>query len=418
MRAVAAVALLALLALAPSAAPASVGAQPSHPDCSATTPLGAVAPARPIWCEFPLATGPSTLRQGPNAWADDWQHGLSNADLGGGYAAGVIGGGRAAHWRHQDHWMADLVADTGQYPTLMAAWMRPDRTFRPDDTGRVVVEFEVAVPIAGTRNVGPLSDSWPEVVLSTAAAPTSSNPWGSPFRPNGVYLYEAYPRDWTFGCRLQQSRHPICALYRPDTDGVSNHAGGPDRVWEVNQNGGDVRFEQGGDPSVPGLGDVWAVCSSADDPDAVCRNTFRLELTPTDLWLYVRKPGVPSWTLYYRAGLEDDALGSVLNAPGGFYAYFGDFAYRITDGTVVRFHWDRLAINPDLLGAPPSPSPSPTPSPPPTPTAQASPTPTATPTATPAPALCEYLVWIDGTPTTQNRQVATDSTLRRALGCP
>ena len=169
--------------------------------------------------------------------------------------------------------------------------------------------------------------------------------------------------------------------------------------------------EFGGDPSVAGLADAWAACASTDDPDAVCRNTFRLTLTPTRVRIDVRRPGATAFVRYYEAGLIDARLGNVLNAPGGFHVFLGDFAYGITDGTVVRFHWDRVAVNPHLLGgAPPTPTPPPTPPPPPT----------ATATATPAlaPARCEYLVWVDGAPTTQERQVATDPALRRALGCP
>jgi hypothetical protein len=318
--------------------------------------------------------------------------------------------------------------------------MRPDRTFTPDPEGKAVVEFEVAVPIAGTRDVGPLSDSWPEVVLSPASAPTTMNPWGSWMRPNGTYLYEAFPHAWAFGCRMQQSRHPICALYRPDTDGVENYAGGPDRLWEINQNGGDVTDEFGGDPSVPGLADAWAVCASDQDPDVACRNLFRMTLTPSRVRIDVKKPGAPDFVRYYEAGLIDTNLGNVLNAPGGFRVFLGDFAYRITDDTVLRFHWDRLAVNPHLLGAleatpiwtptppPGSPTPSPTASPtssstssatastgaasmtptvgpspsssatststPPSPTPSITPSPAPTPTVVPA--ACEVLVRVNG----------------------
>ena len=347
-----------------------------------------------MWClPQPLPGGPSTFVEGANGWLDTWQHGLSNSDLGAGYAEGVIGGASAIHWRHNQHWMVDLKADTGEYPTQAAAWMRPDRTFFKDDAGRVVIEFEVAVPVAGTRDTDQISDSWPELVLSNAPAPTSMNPWGSPWRQNGTYLYEAFPQAWTWGMRMQQSRHPIAALYKPSTPGTPSYAGGPDRVWEINQNGGEVRFQEGGDPSSPGLADKWAVCSSADDPDAICRNLFRLELTNTELWLYVKKPGAPAYSLYYRAGLIDANLGHILDNPSGFYVFFGDFAYRIVDDTVIRFHWDRIAVNPETIGqeAPPStptrtatPTRTPTATPP-VPTATAASTTTSTPTPEPSP---------------------------------
>jgi len=357
-----------------------------------------------MWClPQPLPSGPSTFREGTNGWLDTWQHGLSNSDLGAGYVEGVIGGASAIHWRHNQHWMVDLKADTGEYPTQAAAWMRPDRRFFKQDDGRVVIEFEVAVPIAGTRDSDQISDSWPELVLSTAPAPTTMNPWGSPWRQNGTYFYEALPQAWTFGCRMQQSRHPICALYRPVSAGTPSYAGGPDRIYEVNQNGGEVvpGSEFGGDPSTPGLADKWAVCARTDDPDVICRNLFRLELTNTEMWLYVRKPGAPAYSLYYHAQFINNALGNVLDNPSGFYVFFADFAYRITDDTVIRYHWDRIGINPETIGAPPA-TVVPTVTAPPTGTPPSTVTttpvpPTATVTATRTPTLVPS-VTATGTP--------------------
>jgi hypothetical protein len=296
---------------------------------------------------------------------DDFNHGQSHASLSTAYVEGKVGDAiDVIHFQHNDHWMADIQGDNGAWPTLGAAWARPDRTFRPEN-GKVVVEYEVAGPIAGTREVGGLSDSWPEVVLSTAPAP-------SKLRQNGTYLYESFAGYWTFGCRMQQSEHPICALYEP----ADGYAGGPTRQWEINQNGGDVRSDWGGDPSVSGLAGVWKACSSTQDPDTICRNKFRMELTPDAMKLFV------NGTLYYEAALIDTKLGNVLNAPGGFYVYFGDFAYRIEQDVVVRFHWDRIAVNPDSGGSAPPPSePTSTPTPSSTPAAQ----PTATPTRTPTP---------------------------------
>jgi len=68
--------------------------------------------------------------------------------------------------------------------------------------------------------------------------------------------------------------------------------------------------------------------------------------------LDVRKPG-RDWIHYYhatpcndRTGCTTGQLGQILNAPGGFYIYFADFAYRIENDAVIRFHWDHLAVNP------------------------------------------------------------------------
>ena len=305
------------------------------------TPLGALPPAKPMLCDH-LSAAVDTHTAGPNSWYDDFNHGTTMAELPAAYVQGHVGpGGVSKHFLHNNHWMVDIRSDSGEYPTLLAAWLRPNRTFTTN--GSVVVEFEVATPIAGTRDVdNVISDSWPELTISKAAAPTTMNPWGSPFRPNGTYLYEAFPQAWTFGCRMQQSEHPICALYKPDTDGVENYAGGPDRLWEINQNGGDVTYQFGGDPAAaPGLDEAWAECAATDDPDTVCRNTFRVTLSAARILIEVKKPG-GSYVRHYEAGLLP-GLENVLNGP--FYIFFGDFAYRIENNEVIRFHWDHLSVN-------------------------------------------------------------------------
>jgi hypothetical protein len=312
------------------------------------TPLGALPPAKPMLCDV-LGPAVDTARHGPNRWVDNFEHGATMSGLAPSYVRGRVGdGGVARHFIHNNHWMVDIRSDSGQYPTLLAAWMRPRARFRPKPNGRVVIVFETATPIAGTRDVDAISDSWPEFAISTAPAPTGMNPWGSAFLRNGTYFYEAFANADVMGCRMQQSRHPICAFYRAGSD----TAGAPDRLWEVNQNGTDVRFEFGGDPSGPGLADAWATCSQTDDPDTRCRNTFRVTLTSHRIRIGVKKPG-GAFVRYYEAvpcndreGCTGGQLGRILNAPGGFYVYFADFAYRIENDEVIRFHWDRIAINP------------------------------------------------------------------------
>jgi hypothetical protein len=303
------------------------------PACDRETPLGALPPAVPEWCQPSLAPGADTAAEGANSWVDDFNHGQTHASLSSAYVDGKVGDAvEVIHFQHNEHWMADIVGQDDDWPTMGAAWIRPDRTFRPDE-GTVVLEYEVAGPIAGTREVTGLGDSWPEVVLTTAPRPSA-------LRQNGTYLYESFAGDWTFGCRMQQSQHPICALYEP----ADGHAGGPARQWEINQNGTEVAFQQGGDPTVEGLGGVWKACTSVEDPDTVCRNKFRMELTSSEMKLFVN--GTP----YYHAGFIDSGMSNILDAPEGFYVYFGDFAYRIEGGVVVRFHWDRIAVNPPSPG--------------------------------------------------------------------
>jgi len=335
--------------------------------------MGAIAPARPIWCEA-LTLGRDTHAGGTNNWSDDFNHGQSMAQLSPVYVHGFIGNGDALHFQHNDHWMVDIQSEGRN--ALIGAWMRPNRSFRPQADGALVIEFEVAGPIAGTREGDTISDSWPELVLSTAPAPPGMQAWGSPFRKNGTYLYEGFPGFWTFGCRMQQSMHPICALYMNDLGTAGTR---PSRLWEINQNGNEVGFEFGGDPANKDLADVWKACNSTQDSDVICRNKFRWEIRANEVKLFTN--GV----LYYHAGLIDSALDNILKAPGGVYVFFGDFAYRMDPGRVLRFHWDRIAIN-TSAASPPSAGPAPTSS---TTSGAATATPTRTPTvgptATPTP---------------------------------
>lgn len=317
--------------------------------CNGVVPLGAIAPAVPEWCQAPLPAGIDTHVESANAWVDNFNHGQSHAGLNSSYARGKANGGAidVLHFQHNNHWMADIQGDNGQYPTMGAAWMRPDRTFNLEN-GKLVIEFEFAGPIAGTRNAPGIGDTWPEFTLTSDPSPAN-------LRQNGTYLYETFAGSWTFGCRMQQSKHPICALYEPQ-DGPPAF---PYRRWEINQNGGDVISEINGGDHV-GTGDAidqaWKGCTSVQDPDTLCRNFHRIEITSTTIKFFIN--GVPG----YSAVLKNNELGNVLNNP--FYVYFGDFAYQIEQNVVVRFHWDHLAINPEALGSP-------------------TPTPTVTPTSTP-----------------------------------
>jgi hypothetical protein len=317
------------------------------------TPMGALPPAKPMLCDMlnPGSMTADAVGAGGIAttWSDNFEHTQHMATLPANYAQGHVGpGGTSKHFLHNNHWMADIRSDSGQYPTLLAAWMRPVLPFVPKANGEVVIEFEVATPIAGTRDNDSISDSWPEVTISTAAAPSGVQSWGSPFLRNGTYFYEAFPTANTMGCRMQQSRQIICAYYPAGSDG----AGAPDRQWEINQNGTDVvpGSEVGGGPTPASL---WAGCTSADDPDTICRNKFRLTLTASTLKFEVQKPGAAGYTEFYRStpcndrnGCETGQMGDIINNPGGFYVYFADFAYRIENDEVIRFHWDHLAVNP------------------------------------------------------------------------
>jgi hypothetical protein len=84
------------------------------------------------------------------------------------------------------------------------------------------------------------------------------------------------------------------------------------------------------------------VCHGTD-PDTNCRDRFRLELTRDSLTLHVNGVNYFAAT-QLPAGKTMDAR---INTD--VYAYFGSWIYRPSADT-VRFHWDRVAVNP---GTPP-----------------------------------------------------------------
>jgi hypothetical protein len=187
----------------------------------------------------------------------------------------------------------------------------------------LVVEADVA---AGIDDYG--GEAWPELMVSMAPGPTDRV-------VDGLYAYGYFGRFYTFGCRLQSSRVPICALY--DDTGRSVGQGG--RVFETSffQPIGRITF--GGGPFNPELDAAWRRCAGTD-PDENCRDRFRLELTQDSLNLYVN--GV----LYFRqAEIVPDKQFPAEMLNGDVYVYFADMIYKPAADT-VRFHWQRLAVNP------------------------------------------------------------------------
>ena len=313
--------------------------------CNDTVPLGALAPAIPEWCKDPLVAGLDTHAEGANSWVDDFDHGQTHAALNGAYVSGDLGLTDSIFFQHNNHWMVDI-----QGPGKGAAWMRPNRSFAAEN-GTLVVETEVAPSIA-TYNTSTLGDFWPEIVVTSAPAPTFS-------RPDALYLYDEFANNWTFGCRLQRDGSPICALFNNSAGG----AGSGGRVWEASwfQCAGSISCSGGATWAAPG---AWKTCSNSDDPDAICRNKFRLELTNDSFTLYVN-----GQRYFQQKGLP--SLNNLLAQP--LYVYNGSVVYQFGSG-VLRAHWDHLAVNPESSGG----------STPPPPT-QTTAVPTATPTNTPTP---------------------------------
>jgi cell division septation protein DedD len=308
--------------------------------CTSTVPRGALAPAIPEFCKMPLAPIAETFTQGANSWSDNFNAGSQHNSMGS-YVTGTYGisNSNALFWRHNEHWMVDIQGPTDQG----GAYMRPPKSFVAEN-GAMVVETEVADAAYGLD-----PNVWPEVTISRGAAPTKVD----------LYFYEAMDPAPTFGCRLQRDGFPICE-YR-------NNGG---RVFEASDFQTDHAASSfGGGPwAAPG---AWKTCNSTQDPDATCRNVFRLTVTQNSFRLdvngqrYFEQKGVPS-------------MAALLNGP--MYVYNASTLWRV-DGDVFRYHWDHFAVNPGSTGTLPQTQGTPTP----TPAATATPKVTATPSATATP---------------------------------
>lgn len=296
---------------------------------SATTPVGALPPALPIWCIPAGPSGSATFQEGPNRWLDDFDHGLTNAPIGNGYREFQIGGTeRFAHFRHNHHWMQDIAADRKGGVVL-----RPDRAFQFEN-GKLVIETDFA---AGVQSYG--GGIWGEIVVTTAPNPTGE-------RHDALYAYDYFPGHYTLGCRLQTDRIIVCSLFDNTSRGI--FAGG--RIWEMSffQQVGST--SEGGGPW--GEGDKrFRVCNGSD-PDENCRDRFRLELTANSLALYVN-----DYRYFAQTGLPN-LPAALTNSP--VYTYFAGVVAGVLPGDqTVRFHWDRIAVQNGSGAVTPPPPPAP-----------------------------------------------------------
>jgi hypothetical protein len=302
------------------------------------TPMGALPDQpRPIWCYDPPETGASTFRQGANSWIDDFNHGLSLADLGPGYrvfstaeAGETERLNRFQYWRHADHWMVD-VNGRDQTPqngpwNFGGTTMRPDRSFRFQQ-GRLVVEADVAAGISQYDGT-----AWPELTVTTAPRPTGVT--------DGLYAYGFFRGHWTFGCRLESGRALNCALF----DGRPEAEGG--RLYELPLRNAEGMRVWGGGADTPETNAAWRVCRGTD-PDTNCRDRFRLELTRDTIDLYVN--GVRFFSVS-QIPPDRQLPPALLN--GDVYVYFASWIGKPNADT-VRFHWDRVAVNPGTSSSPP-----------------------------------------------------------------
>ncbi len=294
-------------------------------------PLGAVPPGPPAWC-FPLVAGVSTARSGANSWVDAFDSGLDHTRFPATYR--VFEAARPStvtltrHFIHNGHWMVD-VAGSGATPdeyegdrrdALTATnWggglVRPDRTFRFAD-GRLTVEFDMAAGMLAYH------DGWPEIVVTTAAAPTGID--ADPTHAIGVF--GGAP---SVGLRLYTDRTALSSAY--DAMG---------RVFELSterSEGAATSF--GGSPNTPALASAFRLCARAA-PDTECRDHFRVEFTNDSVRLWAN--GV----LYFEeSGLPPAKRLPAALTGGDVYVYFASWAY-LGQAATERFHWGRIAINP------------------------------------------------------------------------
>lgn len=274
----------------------------------------------PVFCLIENS-GLGTEQSGQNSWYDDFNHGLSFADFTNTQYQEFnnIGAWQTINWRHNDHWMVDMAPhpqDTTYGWNRGMSMLSPNQTFQFEN-GMFIVETTVA---AGHDAYD--EKAWPEIVISTGSTPYHT--------PIDLYGYDQFPEYWTLGCRLQNTRVPICAL-------KSNNGTPPQgsfRVWEMSFWQPVGTYNYGGYPG-GGLENYWNVCA-VTEPDTVCLDHFRLELTATSLKLYVNgglyfeQSGIPA--------LPDELL------DGDIYVYLvSSHVNHLAD--TIRYHWDNFAIN-------------------------------------------------------------------------
>jgi hypothetical protein len=337
-----ATALAALLVIGACSAPGSTGpVDRAHdhgtgatlPCADPAPPLGALPPAVPAWC-LTLADGVDSAIRGVNSWTDDFASGVANARIPSSYRVFELGRRRTSsvfmtqHFAHNGHWMVDVAgrgAPLGVYagavddfeigPNNGGALMRPGATFRFVD-GRLIVEVDVAAGMAAYGD-----HAWPEVVVTTADAPTSHE-------SNGWYAAGIFGGHPVVACGFPADRLSECRIY--DRDTISAHLNARSSAGSA--------FAEGGAPTTAARDTAWRTCAPSQ-ADEACRDRFRLVLEKDAITVsvngvrYMEHRGLPQ-----GARLPDELLDS------NVYVYFASWTY-LGDPAVVRFHWGRIAIN-------------------------------------------------------------------------
>lgn len=303
-------------------------------------PTTQAEPMGAIWC-YDRGPAPEPTRVSEaNSWIDDFSYGgdlrsFNDGDLD--YRifnqAGDNPPDRAEHWLNHNHWMVDSSgAFTG------GSSMRPDRSFTFED-GTLVIEADVAADIPEYGN-----DNWVELTVTDAAEPNTV--------VDNLYAYGQFGVNHSIGCRLQLSAVPVCASYGPvgttPTPGCSSNAV---RSIEISFHQHCGETSGGGlwatDPLYPeNRAEDFARSCEPNQSDIFCRDRFRMELTKDSLTLFVN-----GFKLFESKDWPSDKHLADSFISGEVYVYFSNWSWR-SDGELVRYHWDRLAINP--IGGPTS----------------------------------------------------------------
>ncbi len=353
-------AALGVVTLLMTAGSMLMGAVPAQAYTCATVPVGQANPSpepepmQPVWCLGAMAAEPTTrVVDRFGGWSDEFQTNvqlghLNDGDMGYRVYNGLSSGGQvqSRHFVNNNHWMLDMSHNNG------GAAISPNQSFRFQN-GKLVVETDVAAGVPGYFDSGG-DVVWPEVVWSTAPAPTSNI-------VDGLYLYGHFGGAWASGCRLHGERAMICALEADHTVPTNNDTApcfsfGNTRVFELSG------FEQCGtrhsgfavDFGAPA--NAWRQCK-ANQMDMFCRDRFRLEWSQSGFVAYVN--GIKfaedsGWPGYAQIP------SSIASGQVPVYLYFGSWG-DFSDQNVYRFHWGRVAVNPhdgagNLLGLSVAPS--------------------------------------------------------------
>lgn len=391
----------------------------------ANPPGSQLEPLAPIWCFTPLnAPNPPGRVTGANDWVDTFAGVAQTGRFNDGdydyrvfeHVENPATAFQSMHFTNNGHWMDDNAGGAQG-----GAMIRPNRSFTAEN-GKLVIEQDVAAGISGYGG-----NAWAEIDISQGAQPATTT--------GGIvdtlYGYGQFGGNWTFGCRLHNAGNPICALENAasnvtntDNSPASCFASAPARIMEISdfEVCGTTHF--GGDRGGNNNANYFRQCTASNEPDMLCRDRFRIELTSNSMTMYV------NGHLYFQDSgwpVARQIPASVLN--GQWFVYATDWQSN-PQAPAYRFHWQRFAVNPhDSAGNPVGPSAAPsfclgqpgntcmagmatntpvpvataTNTPVPAVTATSTATATATATNTPAPQTCTVQAKLNGVDTTYTR---------------